>query len=226
LAWLERVDVAGLEPWGRALGFGWRVAYSHAERLSSAGLAQRVYDRRGSVVAITRAGRRLLAAPPGDLRVGATYGFGISHARAVSWAAALMTLRGHNWLGERALRRDERWRIPVIWPHSQGSHRPDLVAHIRGADVAVEIELAPKGPRRLHAIMAGYEHAIYQRRIGRVLYLCASHEIRAGVRRAAGEAALNAPDQLAAILFGEVPVAVRRESGGRPWPGTPREAAA
>jgi hypothetical protein len=129
--------------------------------------------------------------------------------------------RGHDWLGERALRRDERWRIPVIWPHSRGSHRPDLVAHIRGADVAVEIELAPKAPRRLQAIMAGYEHAIYQQRIGRVLYLCASREIRAGVRRAAGDA----PDQLAAILFGEVPLAVRRESGGRPWPGAPREEA-
>ena len=74
MAWLERVDVAGLEPWGRALGFGWRVAYSHAERLARAGLAECVYDRRGSVVAITRAGRRVLAAPPGDLRVGATYG--------------------------------------------------------------------------------------------------------------------------------------------------------
>jgi hypothetical protein len=74
--------------------------------------------------------------------------------------------------------------------------------------------------------MAGYEHAIYQQRISRVPYLCASQEIRAGVRRAAGDAALNAPDQLAAILFGEVPVAVRRESGGRPWPGIRREAAA
>jgi hypothetical protein len=136
LAWLERVDVAGLEPWGGALRFGWRVAYSHAERLSSAGLAERTYDRRGSAVAITRLGRRLLAAPPGDLRMGATYGFVIRHARAVSWAAALMTLRGHSWLGERSLRRDERWRVPVIWPPSRGSHRPDLVAHIRGADVA------------------------------------------------------------------------------------------
>ena len=225
LAWLERVDVAGLEPWGRAVGFGWRVAYSHAERLASVGLVERVYDRRGSVVAITRAGRRLLAAPPGDLRVGATYGFGISHARAVSWAAALMTLRGHDWLGERALRRDEGWRIPVIWPHSHGSHRPDLVAHIRGADVAVEIELAPKAPRRLQAIMAGYEHAIYRQRIARVVYLCASQEIRAGVRRAAREALLSTPHQLAAVLLGEVQLAVRRDSGGQRWPGTPREGA-
>lgn len=225
LTWLERVDVAGLEPWGRALGFGWRVAYSHAERLASAGLAERVYDRRGSVLAITRAGRRLLAAPPGDLRIGATYGFGISHARAVSWVAALMTLRGRGWLGERALRRDERWRIPVIWPHSHGTHRPDLVARIRGADVAVEIELAPKASRRLRAIMAGYEHAIGQQLIGRVLYLCASEEIRAGVRRAAGAAFVSTPHRLAAVLFDEVPAAVRRDSGGRPWPGTPGEGA-
>ena len=110
----------------------------------------------------------------------------------------------------------------MIWPHSHGSHRPDLVGHIRGVDVAVEIELAPKAPRRLQAIMAGYEHAIYQRRIGRVLYLCASDEIRAGVRRAARDAVLSTPDQLAAVLFSDVTIAVRRDSGGRPWPGSSR----
>ena len=223
LAWLERVDVAGLEPWGRALGIGWRVTYSHAERLARAGLAERIHDRRGSVVAITRAGRRLLAAPPGDLRVGATYGFGISHARAISWAAALMTLRGYDWLGERALRRDERWRIPVIWPHSYGSHRPDLIAHIRGMDVAVEVELAPKAPRRLLAILAGYERSIYERRIGRVIYICATQGIRDGVNRAARSALLSSSDQFAALPFGEVVGAVRRDSGGRPWPGVSSE---
>src|SRR5918995_4143813 len=85
LRWLARVDVAGLEPWGRAMGFGWRTTYSHAERLAAAGLAVRIYDREGSVVAITAAGRRLVCADGGELRLGATRGLGLRHARAVSW---------------------------------------------------------------------------------------------------------------------------------------------
>ena len=36
LKWLDRVDVAGVEPLGLALGFGWRVTYSHIERLAAA----------------------------------------------------------------------------------------------------------------------------------------------------------------------------------------------
>ena len=68
LAWLARVDVAGLEPLACALGFGWRATYSHVERLAGAGMVERVYDRGGSVVAITRRGRLAVVAVLGDVR--------------------------------------------------------------------------------------------------------------------------------------------------------------
>ena len=58
LRWLERLEVAGLEPLGLAHRLGQGATYSHVERLGAAGLVARVYDRDGSLVAITLAGRR------------------------------------------------------------------------------------------------------------------------------------------------------------------------
>ena len=57
LRWLARLDVAGIEPLGLALGFGRRATYSHIARLADAGLLTRMYDRDGSVVAITPTSR-------------------------------------------------------------------------------------------------------------------------------------------------------------------------
>jgi hypothetical protein len=81
LAWLARADVSDLEPLGCALGCGWRTTYSHGERLAGAGLVERIYDRDGSVVAITRRGLRVVDAGQGEVRTGATSGSG-SHTAA------------------------------------------------------------------------------------------------------------------------------------------------
>ena len=138
LRWLERLEVAGVEPLGHALGFGWRATYSHIARLAEAGLVVRASDRGGSVVAITAAGRREIGADRGDVRAGATHGSGLRHARAVSWVAALLTLREREWISERELRGIEDWQVPVVWAASRGRHRPDLGVVMRGARVAVE----------------------------------------------------------------------------------------
>src|SRR5215218_2031452 len=171
LAWLARMDVSGLEPLACALGFGWRATYSHVERLAAAGLVERVYDRGGSVVAITRRGRLAVGTDLGDVRSGAISGAGIAHSRAMSWVAALLTLRGRRWIGERDLRRDARWRVPVIWARGGlGSHRPDLVSMVDDRRVAIEVELSPKAPRRLRAILAGYDDAIQRGQFTAVTY--------------------------------------------------------
>ena len=44
LRWLARVEVAGLEALGCALGFAQSVTYSHVARLGGAGLVVRVFD--------------------------------------------------------------------------------------------------------------------------------------------------------------------------------------
>src|SRR3954451_24309685 len=126
LAWLARLEVAGIEPLGLAMGFGRRATYSHVARLIGAGLAVRGYDAGGSVVAITAAGRRAVGADRGDVRAGATHGSGLRHARAVSWVAALLTLRDREWVSDLEARRQPEWLVPVVWTGRRAGHRPDL----------------------------------------------------------------------------------------------------
>ena len=191
LRWLERLEVAGVEPLGHALGFGWRATYSHVARLAEAGLVVRAFDRGGSVVAITAAGRREIGADRGDVRAGATHGSGLRHARAVSWVAALLTLREREWISERELRGIEDWQVPVVWAASRGRHRPDLGVVMRGARVAVEVELSHKSPRRLAAILAGHEDAITSgRTAGGLIYVSDRADVLAAVMRAATRAGL------------------------------------
>jgi DNA-binding transcriptional ArsR family regulator len=183
LRWLERVDVAGLEPLGAVLGVGWRTTYSHVERLAAAGLVVRVFDREGSVVAITRRGRRVLGADDGDVWSGA--GLGLAHGRALSWAAAFQTMLGRDFIADRHLRRDRRWQLPVIWPGSRGTHRPDMVVDMGDRWLAVEVELTPKAPRRLRAILDGYALAIADGRLRAVSYVSDRPDVLRAIERAA-----------------------------------------
>jgi len=72
----------------------------------------------------------------------------LSGARAVTWVAAILTIRERHWLSERELRGQEQWQVPVIWTASRGRHRPDAGVLIRDARVAIEVELSHKSARR------------------------------------------------------------------------------
>jgi DNA-binding transcriptional ArsR family regulator len=210
LWWLARLEVAGVEPLGLALGFGRSAAYSHLARLADAGLIVRAFDRDGSVVAITAAGRRAVGADRGDVRAGATHGSGLRHARAVSWVAALLTVRGRMWVSERELRGDPDWQVPVVWAAGRGGHRPDLGVVMGRARVAVEVELSHKSPRRLQAILAGHEEAIASGRIaGGLIYVSDRPDVLESVGRAARRVAL--PERRFRMRpLGEVQAEVRR----------------
>lgn len=186
LRWLARVEVAGIEPLWCALGIGWRAGYSHAARLRRAGLVERTFDPDGSVVAITGAGRRAVRADRGGVR-SRTHGSGLRHARAVSWVAALVTLRDREWVSDLEARGLGEWLVPVVWADRRARHRPDVGIVVRGQRVAVEVELSAKSPRRLDAILAGYERAIANGRIaGGLIYVSDRPDVLAAVERAAG----------------------------------------
>jgi hypothetical protein len=210
LRWLSRLDVAGIEALGCALGWRRSATYSHLQRLADAGYVARAFDPDGSVVAITAAGRRWIGAERGDVRVGATRGSGLRHARAVSWVAALLTLRERAWVSERELRGRAEWEIPVIWPAHRGAHRPDLGAVMgSGRRVAIEVELSLKAPRRLEAILSGHEHAITTGRIaGGVIYVCDRADVHGAVTRAAERAGVPA-QRFRVRRLGEVQAEVR-----------------
>jgi hypothetical protein len=145
----------------------------------------------GSVVAITAGGRRAIGADRGDIRAGATHGSELRHPRAVSWVAALLTLRERQWISDRELRGQEHWQIPVVWAASRGRHRPDAGVLIKGSRVAIEVKLSHQSPRRLPAILSGYEHAIAMGTlVGGLIYVSDGPDVLAAVRRAANRVAL------------------------------------
>jgi hypothetical protein len=216
LRWLERLDVAGIEPFGLALGFSRSTTYSHVQRLADAGLVVRAFDREGSVVAITAAGRRALRADRGDVRVGATRGSGLRHSRAVSWVAALATLRAREWVSDREARDRPEWLIPVVWAAHRGQHRPDLGIEFAGGRVAIEVELSAKSPRRLAAILAGHEAAIASGRIGGgLIYVSDRADVLAAVTRAVARIGLP-PKRFRTRLLADVQREVRRLTADDP----------
>ena len=96
----------------------------------------------------------------------------------------------------------------MIWTHHHAAHRPDIGATIAGARVAVE--LSHKAPRRLRAILTGYEHAIFHGRLlGGVLYVSDRPDVLAAIERAAARTGVPA-DHLRTRLLADVLTDVRR----------------
>lgn len=215
LEWVARLDVAGVEPLGLALGMSRPVVYSHVARLAGAGWVELVSDRDGSVVAITREGRRAAGRAESGARPGQLSVVGRAHARAVSWVAALQTIRGRSWVSDREARERADWLVPVIWAGSRGTHRPDLGGEVAGRRIAVEVELTHKAPRRLRAIMAGYEHAMSSGALdGGLIYVSDRAEVLAAARRAADAAGVPT-DRFRLRLLADVEADVRRDAVAR-----------
>jgi DNA-binding transcriptional ArsR family regulator len=193
LRWTERLEVVGLEPLGLAHCLSRRTVYSHVARLEAAGLVERIYDRNGTLVAITRAGRVTVRPEHPDPRAATQSLAGgalASHARATSWVAARATLRDLRWVSDREMRALPGWQVQVIWMRA-GRHRPDLGVTANGGRVAVEVELTAKAHKRLHAILAGYRQEIGTGRLAGVLYVVEQPLVRAAVEREAHTVGLD-----------------------------------
>lgn len=192
LRWLEPLDAVGLEALACAMGFGRRLAYSHVRRLEQSAAVVRVYDREGSVVAVTAAGRRRVRPDRVDGRavIRGAVRTRAAHARAVSWVAARATLLGRAWVGERDMRRSGAWRIDVLGGERR-THRADLGVLIKGGRVAVEVELTAKAPARLRGILAAYEDRVHAGGLAGVVYVYDEELVARGVRRAAAQVGLR-----------------------------------
>jgi hypothetical protein len=166
------------------------TTYSHLQRLAASGYVARVDGGESGAVVMTRDGWRRLGRAVNDVPRGMTYGLGLRHACAVSWVAALLSLRERTWIAERQMRRQQVWQVPVLWTGSRGTHRPDLGMERDGRRMAIEVELSPKAPRRLRAILAGYEHAIATGGLARVMYILDGPEVERAVARAARQVGL------------------------------------
>ena len=64
-------------------------------------------------------------------------------------------------------------------------HRADLAVLAEAGTIAVEVELTPKAPRRLHALIRAWRWALAARQLAEIHYLCEPGQTRRAVERAA-----------------------------------------
>lgn len=194
LRWLARVGPSPLEAWRCAMGWAYRTAHSHAQRLEREGWLVRYAMMRGSgsLLAATNSGIRaaeleLTAGPRPTPTLWA-------HDCGCAWTAAWLTVREAEWRGPRELLGDPsisgrlEWQTGAGWRRS--THRPDLMLTIDAGQVVVEVELQRKSTKRLAAILGLYGAWIAASRIAGVVYVCATQRLAARVQELSPQAGI------------------------------------
>jgi hypothetical protein len=189
--WISRLGAVGVGHVGGKLGVGRSVAYDVVARLVDARLLERVALLRGERVLI-----RATAEGNGVAELGLPVAR-ITPALVSHWLAcadvALWAERRYGSeavISERELRLLEQIEGRPIASAEVGElpsgaprlHRPDLAIR-NGAErpTAIEVELSPKAPWRLQAIVRAWRRAA---NVERVIYLAAPGETMRGVERA------------------------------------------
>ena len=173
-----------------ALGVGRTAAYRHVKRCVEAGLLERLDFLRNEASAL-RATRDGLRYADLGLKVAAVSPGGVNHwLRCASTARLVGEHFGHDRvLTERELELAERTeRRPIasatLGKHPNGRlrlHRPDLAVLTDEGTIAIEVELTPKTPQRLQAIIRGWRTAAC---VTEVHYFCPPGPTRRAVERA------------------------------------------
>lgn len=176
------------------MGWAYRTAHSHAQRLEREGLLVRYPMMRGngSLLAATGSGIRVaeLELTPGPRPTPTLW----AHDCASAWTAAWLTVRDADWRGPRELLGDPsisgqlEWQTGGGWRRS--THRPDLTLAIDSGQVVVEVELQRKSTRRLTAILGLYGSWIATSRIAGVVYICATQRLAARVQELGPQAGI------------------------------------
>lgn len=173
-----------------AFGVGRTAAYRRVAACIAAGLLERLALLREepTVLRATRAGLRFAGLDLGLCIVSAG---SVAHWLRCTSVALLMEERcgPGSVIAERELRWIERSEGRAVFSAKIGHlpdgsdrlHRPDLALWIGKRPLAVEVELSPKAPRRLEAIIAAWRRAGW---VGGVLYVCEPGPTQRGVERA------------------------------------------
>lgn len=177
-----------------ALGVGRTAAYRRVAACIEADLLERLDLLRGvpSLIRATAPGLRYAGL---GLRVATISSGSVDHwLRCASTAILLSAEFGADAvLSERQLRQlEEVEGRPVfsakVGEHPSGGprlHRPDLAVVTSGRPLVIEVELTPKAPRRLEALIRAWRRAEW---VGGVRYYCEPGLTRRAVERAVAKA--------------------------------------
>lgn len=175
----------------QGMGAGRTVTYRHFARCEDAGLVERLrIVGLGSVLRATRDGLRYAGLPlplarisPGNVKhllrctsvaieVGETFGYDV-------------VLTEREILAAEAI--EERPIASAKVGQQRGRprmHRADLAVLTEQGTIAIEVELTPKTPRRLEAIIRAWRMAIVAGTLAEVRYLCAPGQTQRAIERA------------------------------------------
>jgi len=193
VAWIARLGAVEVGHVRERFGVGRSVAYELVARCTRAGLLERV--------ALLNGEPALLRATADAIELS---GLGLSLARLRAgqlrhWSccADVALWAERQWgakqvLSERELRFAEQLEGRPIASAIVGElpdgrallHRPDLVVSAEERPIAIEVELTPKAPARLRAIVKAWRRA---RHVERVIYFCAAGPTQMAVSRAVRE---------------------------------------
>ena len=209
VGWIGRIGAVELGHVRRRWEVGRSVAYGLVRRLVEAGLLERIATLPGdpTLIRATLNGLRYVHLPLPLAKVSAY--------QSDHWAAcaSVALWAEERWgkdavISERELRRLEAESERaigscVIGEHRGGYealHRPDLLVTDNGSPTAIEVELTPKAPRRLEAIVRGWRRA---RHLERAIYVVGDGTTRRAVERAV--AAMRAGEKVQVIELARVP---------------------
>ena len=188
--WVGRMGAVTLDQLRVRFSLGRTVAYRRLAACVEGRLLERVDQLRGqpALIRATRRGLRLTGLPLGVAQVPPEL---VGHWIACGWVAiALEREFGPDHVrSEREIRVGERWNERAMASAKLGEnpdgsdrlHRPDIAVLGESAVVAVEVELTPKAPKRLDAIIKAWRRA---RWVESVRYYVPEDGTRSGVERA------------------------------------------
>jgi len=204
LHFVARHGCVFIEQVGRELGVGRTAAYRRVAACVEAGLLERIdlLREEPSLLRATRQGLRYVGL--GGLGVAEVSPGGVEHSlRCAGTAQRLGERFGHELVRtERELRFAEQLHDAPLVSAVMGRlpngkprlHRPDLVLLPEQGTIAIEVELTPKAPRRLEAILRAWCRADW---VWQVHYYCAPGQTRRAVERAIAK--VRAGDKIFAV---------------------------
>lgn len=188
--WTGRLGAVTLDQLRVRFGLGRTVAYRRVAACVEGQLLERVNLLRGQP-ALIRATRRGLRVTQLPLGVAQTPPDLVGHWVASGWVALALEeeFGPASVRSEREIRVAERWRERLIASAKLGEtadgtdrlHRPDLAVLAGAGTIAIEVELTPKAPKRLEAIIRAWRRA---RWVDSVRYYVPEGPTRRGVERA------------------------------------------
>lgn len=188
--WVGRLGAVTLSQLRLRFGLGRTVGYRRVAACVDGGLLERVDLLRWqpSLIRATRRGLRLTGLPFSVAQVPPEL---VGHWTACGWVAlALEREFGSEALrSEREIRVAERWHAQPLASAKLGEnpdgsdrlHRPDLAVILEGRMIGIEVELTPKAPKRLEAIVKAWRRA---RWVSSIRYYVPEGGTRRGVERA------------------------------------------